>query len=92
MYIEEKINEIDNKLDRILLLMGDMNKSMTIQSIADMLGVPRQSLYTNKRYLLPDFGKDLKKGKKYTKSEVIAWNSKGDQNLYREWKGLEKKN
>ena len=88
MYLEEKIDELNQKVDRMLVLMGDAEQCMTIQDIANMLHVSRQALYTNKRYLLPDFGRSLKKGKKYTRSEVAAWNAKGEKKLYEEWKQI----
>ena len=89
MFLEERISEIESKVDRILIILGDGNRTMSVKDIAEMLHVSRQALYTSKRYLLPDFGRGLKEGRKYTRSEVLQWNSKGEKQLYEEWRKSE---
>lgn len=89
-HIEDRLEAIEDKLDRVLIALGDGKQRMNIQDIADMCKVSRQSLYTTKRYLLPDFGEGLKEGRKYTRSEVIAWLSKGENELYEEWKSCDR--
>ena len=84
MGLEERVEELNRKVDRILLLLGNGNRTMTVADIAEQLGCTRQTLYTSKRYLLPNFGKDRKH--RYTVSEVQEWLSRGEANLYNEWK------
>lgn len=91
MYMEQRLESIERKLDE--LIASQKNPLMTVQEIADYLGVSRSRLYTTKRYLLPDFGRAVSEGKrniKYSRREVDKWLSQGVDNLKLQWdrKGL----
>lgn len=89
-FIEERLTAIEDKLDRLLIAIGEGEQRMTVRDIAEMKGISRQTLYTTKRYLLPDFGEGLDKGRKYTRAEVINWLAKGEAQLYKDWKSSER--
>ena len=84
--IEDRLAHIEEKVDRLLSLAGDDVRRMTISEIADYCKCSRASLYKGKRYLLPDFGKGLSEGRKYTRKEVFEWLAKGEVRLRKEWK------
>ena len=87
VHIEDRLESMEQKIDRLLVLMGDSDDRMiSLQEIADICHCSRQSLYKGKRYLLPDFGQGLKEGRRYTRGEFYRWISKGEEALYREWR------
>lgn len=86
IYLEQRFERLEAKVDRLLELMGDGDQLMSVADIAKHLGVSRQTLYKSKRYLLPNFGRDQEK--RYPRSLVMDWLAKGEANLYREWKQL----
>ena len=75
LFIEERLELIEQKLDMLISLFNADNRYMSMQEIADYYGVSKQSLYKEKRYLLPDFGKQQAEGKRntYTCREVMEW-------------------
>lgn len=85
-YLEDWLSLLDQKLDMILEELGSGAQRMSVKDIAKLYGIPRQKLYTSKRYLLPDFGEGLGEGRTYTREEVLMWKAKGEDRLYREWK------
>ena len=87
MGIEERLERIEEKQDLILSLIGAESSEMTVTDIAKMCGVSRQSLYKDKRYLLPNFGQE-KGRKKYRRVDVLLWLSKGEDALRKEWKNF----
>ncbi len=79
MGIEESLKKIENRLAAIeLVLRVYQKKELTVRDIAFLYGVTDyRSLYTEKRFMLPDYGKRLtekRKGNKWTFSEVVEWN------------------
>ena len=85
-YMENRIGRIEEKVDRILSLLGDETRTVTIEEIARMAKCSRSALYHGKRYLLPDFGVGLGKGRRYTRAEVSLWLARGEDELRREWR------
>ena len=85
-YIEDKLTCIENKLDRILMLLEENRNSryLSVKDIASICGISRQTLYTTKRYLIPNFGEGPRR--KYTLAEVQTWLGRGEDELKEEWK------
>lgn len=81
--IEDRLESMESKVDIIIDLLSSARR-MTMKEIADYYKVPRQSLYTTRRYLLPNFGKDMPKDG-YTFGEVVAWSAYGVENLRQAW-------
>ena len=86
-YIEERLESLELKMDRMLELLGDGNQEMTMKEIAERAQCSVASLYGSKRYLLPDYGRGVGSGRKYTRQEVSLWLAKGEDQLKKEWKG-----
>ena len=91
---EEKPRFMEEKVDRILdLVTGmyrvlcDTERPMTLDEIAQFWGVSKRSLYSTRRYLLPDFGRhrDGEKRKTYTRGEFMEWASLGREELKRRY-------
>lgn len=78
MYLEQRLEAIEKKLDLFLTLIGNDTKPMNVKAIAKMYGKSRTSMYGTNRYLLPNFGFGAD-GKntvsEWTRKEVIEWNS-----------------
>ena len=86
-YLEERIDDLEAKLDRILRILERNAGRMSMQEIAAFWGVTKSSLYRSKRYLLPDFGRNVPHNG-YLREDVMRWADKGEAQLYKEWKGL----
>lgn len=86
LFLEERIGNIEGKLEKILRILECHSGRMTMDEIAAFWGVKKSSLYRGKRYLLPDFGQKIPHNG-YTREEVMRWAEKGEDALFREWKG-----
>ena len=86
LFLEERVGNIEEKLEKILRILERHSGRMTMDEIASFWGVKKSSLYKGNRYLLPDFGKKIPHNG-YTREEVYAWAEKGEEALFREWKG-----
>lgn len=86
-YIEDRMDAIERKLDTVLSILGADNSTMTIRDIAELANCSRESLYKNKRYLLPNFGRDHKH--RYSRKEVMEWLAKGEETLRKEWRQVQ---
>ena len=84
-YLEDRIDDLDAKLDRVLRILERNAGRMSMQEIAAFWGVTKSSLYRSKRYLLPDFGKKVPHNG-YLREDVMRWAEKGEMELYRQWK------
>lgn len=82
MYLEERLIEIEEKLDA--LLRNDDLRIMTPQDVADMVGIPLSTLYKTKRFLLPPY--EGTGPMSWTKKEVKDYLAKGIGVLEREYK------
>lgn len=83
MFIEEKIDSLMSRLEAMetqihamaLTIGCEETKGLTAKDIARLYGVSAESIYRKNRYLLPDYGKNMKtRNTKWTFREVLAWN------------------
>lgn len=89
IYIEQRLESIERKLDLIIELIGGGTMPMNVKDIASMYGKPRTSMYTVYRYLLPNFGfsSDMQTTvNEWTRAEVIAWNSRPIEERKKEYR------
>lgn len=83
--MEEKIDKILELLEVISDKLSINDEPINLKEIANYWGVSVRSLYGNKRYLLPDFGK-LPEGtnrRTYSKGEFRRWAAIGREELRR---------
>ena len=89
MYLEELLIQMQKSLERIETRLDQLEVKgiMTVSDIADYTKVNKSLLYTTKRYLLPDFGRNAKEGQRmeWTKQEVMDWLKRGTDVLKREY-------
>lgn len=78
MYIEDKMNILEQKLDLLIKMNGGDTIPMTVKDVAEMYGKARTGMYSTYRYLLPNYGVDADGTvvNEWTRREVIEWNSK----------------
>ena len=89
IYIEQRLESIEKKLDLILDLIGEGTYPMNVTAIASMYGKPRTSMYTAYRYLLPNFGFSSDRRttvNEWTRKDVIAWNSRPIEERKKEYR------
>lgn len=87
LYLEQKIDKILELLEEISDKLSINDEPIKIKEMAKFWGVSERSLYGNKRYLLPDFGK-LPAGTNrriYTKGEFMKWAAIGREELRRRY-------
>lgn len=88
VYMEERIENIEKMVSRILGYFESDNDMMHVSDIAKMCKVSPSSMYKNKRYLIPNFGVNIPK-EGFSRREVMDWLNKGQAELYRLWKSGE---
>lgn len=89
MYIEDKMNILEQKLDLLIKMSGGDTIPMTVKDIAEMYGKPRTAMYGTYRYLLPNYGyaeDGCNLVSEWTRAEVIAWNSRPIEKRKKEYK------
>lgn len=90
MHIEDRIDLLEKKLDLILSIVGGDSTIMTITDIATFYGKKRASLYTNNRWMLPNFGMSedgCSQVSSWPRKIVMDWNTRDIEERKKELKG-----
>ena len=90
MHIEDKIDALEKKVDLLLSLVGGDSVIMTVTDIAAFYGKHRASLYTNNRWLLPNFGvaeDGFTPVSSWPRKIVMEWNVRDIEERKNELKG-----